>query len=42
MSDKSIKPTATSDSGLNPRLDYVNNPKFQVIFDGSCLKTIIW
>lgn len=32
------KPPATSDDSLNPRLDYFDNSKFQVEFDGSCLK----
>ena len=27
-SDESIKPPATSNNSLNPRLDYYNNPKF--------------
>ena len=28
LSDESIKPFATSDNSLNPRLDYFNNLKF--------------
>ena len=38
MPDGSIKPTAISDSSLTPTLDYFNKPKFQVEFNGSCLK----
>ena len=37
MPNKSIKPPATSDNGFNPRLDYFNNPKLIVKFEGSCL-----
>ena len=37
--NESIKPPATSDNSLNPRLDHYNNPKFLVEFNGSCLKT---
>ena len=28
LTDEKIKPLATSDNSLNPRLDYFNNPKF--------------
>ena len=38
FSDESIKPPATSDDSLNPRLDYFNNPKLRVKSNGSCLK----
>ena len=34
-----IKPPTTSDNNLNPRLDYFNNLKFQVEFNGSYLKS---
>ena len=37
--DERIKPPATSDNSLNPKVDYFNNPKFQVEFNGSCQKT---
>ena len=30
LSDQSIKPPATSGNSLNLRLDYFNNPNFQV------------
>ena len=39
LSGESIKLPATLDDILNPRLDYFNNPKFRVQFNGSCLKT---
>ena len=39
MSDESIKLSTISDNSLNPRLDYFNNSKFWVEFDGSCLKS---
>ena len=39
LSDESIKPFATSDKGLNSRLDYFNHLKFRLEFNGSCLKT---
>lgn len=35
LSDENIKPSATPDNSVNPRLDYFNNPKFQVEFYGS-------
>ena len=38
MSDKSIKPPATSDNSLNPRLCYFNNLRFWIEFNGSCLE----
>ena len=34
LSDESIKPLATSDNSLNLILDYFNNPKFEVEFNG--------
>ena len=34
----SINPSATSDNILNPRLDFIDNPKIKVAFDESCLK----
>ena len=37
LSDESIKPLATSDNSLKPKLDYFNSPKFRVKFNGSCL-----
>ena len=36
--DESIKFPATSHNSLSPTLDYFNNLKFQVEFNGSCLK----
>ena len=36
--DKIIEPPSFSDNSFNPRLDYFNNPKFWVEFNGSCLK----
>ena len=39
LSDESVKPPAMSDNYLSPTLDYFNNPKFQVQFNGSCLAT---
>ena len=38
LSDEVIKPLATSDNSPNPRMDYFNNPDFQVEFTGLCLK----
>ena len=38
LSIESIKPPATSNNSLNPGLNYINNAKIQVQFDGSCLK----
>ena len=35
---ESIKPPATSDNSLNPKLNYYNNTKIRVQFTGSCLK----
>ena len=37
LSNESIKPPATSDNSLNPRLSY-NGTKIRVQFTGSCLK----
>ena len=37
ISNESIKPPATSNNSLNPRLSY-NNTKIKVPFTGSCLK----
>ena len=31
--DESIKPPATLDNSLNPRLDYFNNPKLRAEFN---------
>ena len=39
LSNESIKPPATSNNSLNPKLYFFNYPKFQVIFRESCLKT---
>ena len=39
LPNKSIKPPATLDNSLNPRLDYFNNSKFRLKFDGNCLKS---
>ena len=36
FSDESIRPPATSDDILTPRLDDFNNTKFRVEFNGSC------
>ena len=38
MSHESIKPSVTTDNSLVPRLGYFNNSKFQVEYNGSCLK----
>ena len=38
FSDESIKPPATLDNSLHPRLDYFDNSKFQEEFNGSCLE----
>ena len=37
--DESIKCPATSDNSVSPKLDYFNNPKFRVNFNGSCSTT---
>ena len=37
LSNESIKPPATSDNSLNPRLSY-KGTKMRVQFTGSCLK----
>ena len=37
LSGDSVKPLATSDDSLNPRLDYTDNAKIEVKFDGSNL-----
>ena len=34
-----IKPPATPDNSLSPKLGYFDNLKFQVDFNGSCLPT---
>ena len=39
LSSEIIKPPATSDNSLNARLDYFDNAKFRVEFNGSSLKT---
>ena len=36
LSNESIKPPATSDNSLNPKLSYFNYSKFRVEFSGSC------
>ena len=38
LSEESIKPSDTSDNGLNPRLNYKSNAKIQVKCNGSFLK----
>ena len=38
LSDESVKLHAASANSLNPRLDYINKHKFQVEFNGCCLK----
>ena len=35
---ESIKPPATWDNSLNPRLRYNDHPKIPVKFNGNCLK----
>ena len=35
---KGIKPPSASDNSLNSRINYIDNAKMQVTFDGSCLK----
>ena len=37
LSDESIKPPAVPDNSCSTKLDYFNNPKFQVKFNGSCV-----
>ena len=37
LSDESIKPPAMPDNSCSTKLDYFNNPKFQVKFNGSCV-----
>ena len=37
LSDKSIKPPATSDNNLSPLIDYLGN-KIRLKFNGGCLK----
>ena len=37
LSDENIKPSATSDDGITPLIDYLGN-KIRVKFSGSCLK----
>ena len=34
LSDESIKPPSTSNNGLNPGMNYINNGKVRVKFDG--------
>ena len=39
LSNKSIKPTTTTDNSLTPTINYINNDeKTRVKFAGSCLK----
>ena len=38
FSSESIKPPATLDNSLHPRLDYFDNSKFQEEFNGRCLE----
>ena len=40
LSNEIIKPPATKNNSLNPKVDYLNIPKFRVKFEESCLKTI--
>ena len=35
---KGSKPPSASDNSLNSRINYIDNAKMQVTFDGSCLK----
>ena len=39
LSDENIKPPATLDNSLDPRLDYFKRSKYQLKFDGRCLKS---
>ena len=38
LTDENIKPPTTSGNSLITRLDHFNSPKFEVEFNGSCLK----
>ena len=38
MSDESIQPLSTSDNSLNLGINYFDNAKIRVKFDGNCLK----
>ena len=40
VSNKIIKPPTTKNNSLNSKLDYFNNSKFRVKFEGRCLRTI--
>ena len=40
LSSESIEPPITTVNSLVPKLDYFNNPKFRVEFNGSFLKPI--
>ena len=35
---ETVRPPATSDNSIILRLDYIDNPKIQVLFHRSCLK----
>ena len=37
LSEETVKPPATSDNNLGPRMDF-SGTKIQVKFDGNCLK----
>ena len=41
MSSKTIKPLTTTNNSLNLWIDYFNNLKFWVKYQGSCLETIV-
>ena len=41
LSSKIVKPPTRTNNSLNSKLDYFNVPKFQIKFEGRCLKTII-
>ena len=40
VSNKIIQPPTTKNNSLNSKLDYFNNSKFRVKFEGRCLRTI--
>ena len=40
MSDEAIKSPITSDNSLAPGIDYFDNSKIEVKFDGSCLRQV--
>ena len=37
LSEEHIKSSTTSDNSLNPRINYIDNAKILVTYDGSCL-----